>query len=257
MQREELEQLQRYKRLLADAYERAGGDKASLTRRTVAAVLNEADRQPRGEYRGLTVYSWATSAIKPSLSDATLQAWCMTAARRIDASPLPANELHAHDGQRITEVVWLAMALSVCGHRDFAHRAVIEPLLSAQQPHGPFLKASKNDNLESLWYHELVLLHAVASVGVARPGDETMRKAVVRAADYHLNETQPDHATNDPWALFAFLWNPQSRPLADAMLHAAATMGTAGDRAVTLMLLADALYCVHQLLTTMTNQEGP
>ena len=49
----------------------------------------------------------------------------------------------------------------------------------------------------------------------------TLRNAVHRAAHFHLAETQPDHATNQPWALFAFLWHPDTVPLADAMLHTA------------------------------------
>ncbi len=257
---DELEQLQRYERLIAGVLQRAGGLPA---RRTTAAVIQQADASSRGEYRGLTVYSWVMSTrmsgpfagvsgegpdVPQPKSDPVLQAWCRAAAKQIDASPLSTVELLASDGQRITETVWHAMALYASGEVDFARSAVFQPLLSAQQPNGTFLKPSRNDNLESLWYHELVLLHAVASYGVAI-SDPAARDAVFRAADYHLNETQPDHATNDPWGLFAFLWNPQSRPVADGMLHAVSTMGGSFSP-VTLMLLADALYCVRRLLAT-------
>ena len=57
--------------------------------------------------------------------------------------------------------------------------------------------------------------------------------------------SQPDHATAQPWALFAFVWNPQTRPLADQLLHAARVQDPAARNGVSLILLADALYCLR------------
>jgi hypothetical protein len=54
---------------------------------------------------------------------------------------------------------------------------------------------------------------------------------------------QPDHATNQPWGLPAFLLCAETRPLADQVLHTAATVG--GASPVTSILLADALYCLQ------------
>ena len=57
-------------------------------------------------------------------------------------------------------------------------------------------------------------------------------------------EIQPDHATSQPWALFAFIWNPATRYLADQVLHTARSTSDG----VSLILLADALYCVRMFL---------
>jgi hypothetical protein len=76
---------------------------------------------------------------------------------------------------------------------------------------------------------------------------------VRRATEFHAGNTQPDHATNQPWALFAFLWNDATRPLAEQVLHACATQSQ-GENHLTLMLLADALYCLR-LLTAPPNEK--
>jgi hypothetical protein len=73
--------------------------------------------------------------------------------------------------------------------------------------------------------------------------------AVARATAFHQRETQPDHASAQPWGLFAFICNPQTRPLADHMLHAATVQAASGaggvNDGVALILLADALYCLR------------
>jgi hypothetical protein len=80
-------------------------------------------------------------------------------------------------------------------------------------------------------------------VYAAQTGNQTLEAAIARNAEFHQNETQPDHATNQPWGLAAFVLNPATRPLADGMLHAAATIGRSSG--VTSILLADALYCLR------------
>ena len=69
--------------------------------------------------------------------------------------------------------------------------------------------------------------------------------AVARATEYHQRETQPDHATTQPWGLFAFAWNPQTHPLADQLLHAVQVQHAGTPDGVSLILLADALYCLR------------
>jgi hypothetical protein len=120
-------------------------------------------------------------------------------------------------------------------------------LVRSQQsndPPGQFLRASAEDNPDSHGYHELVLLHAAASYAV-QAEDRTAASAVAKATDFHLRETQPDHATSQPWGLFAFVWNERTRPVADQLLHAAAVNRPAGADGVSLILLADALYCLR------------
>ena len=50
--------------------------------------------------------------------------------------------------------------------------------------------------------------------------------------------------TNQPWALFAFIWNQQTRPVADGLLHAASIQSAGSAEGLASMLLADALYCL-------------
>ena len=110
---------------------------------------------------------------------------------------------------------------------------------------GPLLTATSSDNPETHWYHELVLLHAAADYAYAT-GHDRLTAAVARAAEYHTYETQPDHATAQPWGLPAFVRVPAARPLADQVLHAVQTQHPGGAVGVALLLLADTLYGLEQ-----------
>ncbi|MGH7176169.1 MAG: hypothetical protein ACREJC_02205, partial [Tepidisphaeraceae bacterium] len=114
----------------------------------------------------------------------------------------------------------------------------------AQTPHGALLTTTPADNPDSHAYHELVLLHALASYAVGAE-DRTIAASVARATEFHLQHTQPEHATWKPWAVFAFIWDEQSRPLADTILHAAKIQQLDSNDGISLMLLADALYCLR------------
>lgn len=153
-------------------------------------------------------------------------------------------------GDRVAAVVWGALATLAMGTPvNAGPLATMRRLIDGQQANGAFLLAGRGDNLESLWFHELAILHAVASFAVQarEPG---LWPAVARAVRYHVEETQPDHATNQPWGVTAFLLEPEGWPLADSMLHAASSHAAVerdASQGLTLMLLADALYCLHQL----------
>jgi uncharacterized protein YbaR (Trm112 family) len=70
-----------------------------------------------------------------------------------------------------------------------------------------------------------------------------------------MAETQPDHATNQPWALHAFAQSPGTRPLADQLLHAGTMVSGAGGSTaggLTSILLADALYSLRLSPTMST-----
>jgi hypothetical protein len=155
-------------------------------------------------------------------------------------------------GGSVAEAAWTALALHVAGKvfvrdawTDLASDA-FGRLTRSQQPGGAFLASSASDNPELTWYHELSILHAAASYAV-QAEDRTLASAVRRATTFHLNETQPDHATAQPWGLFAFVWNDQTRSIADAMLHNV-TLQDAADDGVSQVLLADALYCLRLFL---------
>lgn len=210
-------------------------------------------------YRPLLVYAWLQSfrlayETLPRLDfsrwEEALRAWCDLLEADLTAMRWPDGEVPAARGDLVTEAAWTALSLSAAGKvfvrdawTDLASDAVGR-LARAQRPAGNFLTPAGSDNPETLWYHELALLHAAASYAV-QAEDRTVAAAVARATAYHLNETQPDHATPQPWALFAYIWNPDTRPLADQVLHAANVQHPSGARGISLILLADALYCLR------------
>ncbi len=226
----------------------------------------------RRVYRPLLVYCWLNAfriayetlpRMDFSRWDEALRGWCDDLESRLIRHPWPPSPLSAASGEAVTEMVWTALALHHAGKiffrdpwTDLAADA-FGHLQRRQSASGSFLKPTAADNPEAHWYHELVILHAAADFAVATE-DRALAAAVSRAVEYHVRETQPDHATNQPWGLFALLWNPTGRPLADGMLHTLTLHARAGEMErettgpaitalspLTLMLLADALYCLR------------
>jgi len=160
----------------------------------------------------------------------------------------PGDRIPAAIGAVVVDAAWMMLAahdaVVIGGEAIWRKRAaeVFDQLLGGQQAQGTFLTPTPSDNPETHWYHELLLLHA-ATLYAAETGDPAMAEAVAASAEFHLNQTQPDHATNQPWGLAAFIPDPATRPRADQMLHAAATIGRGSG--VTSILLADALYCLR------------
>ena len=222
------------------------------------AVVDAAGHH-RPVYRPLLVYAWLQAfrlwfEVLPRAEfvrwDEALRAWCDLLEAELGARRAADGVTPASRGAAVTEAAWSALALSAAGRlfvrdawTDLASDA-FGRLVRGQTDGGTFLVPGPSDNPETWWYHELVLLHAAASYAV-QAEDRTVAAAVARATDYHLRETQPDHASAQPWALFAFVWNERTRPLADQVLHAAAVQGPAGAGGVPLILLADALYCLR------------
>jgi hypothetical protein len=208
-------------------------------------------------YRPLLVYCWlqAFRAGYETLPrdqfgrwEEATRAWCDEMERRLAEFAWPQTAIPALRGAQAAEVCWCALALHVAG-KVFIRDAwtdlagdVFGRLVKRQRHSGAFLEAESSDNPETWGFAELAILHAAASYAV-QAEDRAAAAAVARAGAFHLAETQPDHATNQPWALFAFIWNPKTRGLADQVLHAAQAAGS--ESAITLMLLADALYCLR------------
>lgn len=213
----------------------------------------------RPVYRPLLVYA-CLGALRPWYEllpradfvrwDEALRSWCDLLEAELGSARVADSGSAAAGGGDVAEAAWSALALFVAG-KLFVRDAWTDlasdtfgRLTRGQTPAGTFLTPGPSDNPETWWYHELVLLHAAASYAV-QAEDRTVAAAVARAGDYHLRETQPDHATSQPWGLFAFVWNERTRPLADQLLHAAAVNRPGGADGVSLILLADALYCLR------------
>jgi hypothetical protein len=252
---------------------------AGSERMSSSAVVDRTGHH-RPVYRGLLIYSWlqAFSLAYETLSRAEfgrweegLRPWCDLMEAELGEIEWPTNgPMPAGRGSSATESAWMALGLHIAGkvfvrdawtdlasdtfgrlvkaqnalsNADFRLPIENAPIDNRQSAignsRGPFLLAGPSDNPETHAYHELVLLHAAASYAV-QAEDRTVAAAVSRNAEYHQESTQPDHATTQPWGLFAFIWNTKTRPLADQVLHAA----TPSDSEISLMLLADALYCL-------------
>ena len=213
----------------------------------------------RPVYRPLVVYGWLQAfqywyEVLPRADfvrwDEALRAWCDLLEAELGSSRMGDTSTDAAGGDAVAEAAWSALALFAAG-RLFVRDAWTDlasdyfgRLARGQTPLGTFLTPGASDNPESWWYHELVLLHAASSYAV-QAENRTVAAVVAKATDFHLRETQPDHATSQPWGLFAFVWNERTRPLADQLLHAAAVNRPGGVDGVSLILLADALYCLR------------
>ncbi|MBC8108985.1 MAG: hypothetical protein H7Z14_20535 [Anaerolineae bacterium] len=214
-------------------------------------------------YRPLLVYCWLQTFSRAYEAlpraefgrwEESIRAWCDVLEGTIGDFDWPAGAIPASLGSRATEIAWAALTLHVAGKvfvrdafTDFA-ADTFGRFTKRQRDNGAFFEATGSDNPETNWYHELVTLHAAGSFAV-QAEDRAVATSVARATAYHAANTQPDHATNQPWALFAFIWNESTRPLAEQILHTSATQD-ANTNHLTLMLLADALYCLRLFIPT-------
>lgn len=203
--------------------------------------------QMPGSNRIIDRYGHTRPIYRPLLGYALMQA--MVRARQkpivspgeLEPFDWPHDVLPAHLAEPAAIACWNALTLYVA-KMDVA-RNTFDQLIACQQKNGGFLLARPSDSPDMRWYHELVLLHAISSYA-AQSGDPAVAAAVRRNALFHLEESQPDHATNQPWGLFAFIWVEEARPLADQMLHTVQTQHPNGIGGVAAILLADALLCL-------------
>lgn len=120
--------------------------------------------------------------------------------------------------------------------------AALQALIARQRPTGEFYDASPYDSPDLHWYDELVVLHAVATFA-ALSGEG--HDAAARAAAFHTAETQPDHATTQPWAVHAFAASVETYPLAELLLHGTMAQNAGRLDTVSQVLLADAVLALE------------
>ena len=224
-------------------------------------VVIDAAGHRRPAYRGLLLHAWRRaaslergrggtsrlSAAERSTWDAALARWSRALAdEAARADWLVDGEVPARLGGAAAGSVWAALARMPDSGGPPTSTCVAR-LTGAQRASGAFLSGDASDNPETRWYHELVLLHACATYAIIS-GDPAAARAVARAAEYHVAETQPDHATSQPWGLPAFIWSGAARPLADEMLHAVRVRQAEGADGVSQVLLADTLLGVRALI---------
>ena len=133
-------------------------------------------------------------------------------------SPPPAAALRA---SRPGEVALDVALWNAC---DQPATALILPV--NLQASGP-LHAWQGSGAIEVWTEvELSAMHAAWRL--ARLGAQpALRQRIERAMQWHLEHTQPDNATNRPWALHAFLLegSPEACAYAGTLLHNAIAMG--------------------------------
>lgn len=91
---------------------------------------------------------------------------------------------------------------------------------------GPLWPEMRGRGLEVWTDAELSGLHALWHLA-RREGRADWRRRVDRVRDWHLDNTQPDNATNRPWALHVFLLagTAEGRLYAETLLHNALITG--------------------------------
>jgi len=156
------------------------------------------------------------------------------------------------DPPKVSMALWAALCLlrhAMLAGRDVdveLAEAVVHQIINRPGPGGslhPLEDPASNSGTASIdtWtYHELCGLHALASLAVIRR-HAAWAKRVEQVAMYHLEHTQPDHTTTQPWGVFAFLWSPKTRSFGEQQIHdATAHSGGLGLGTIAGMLLADA-----------------
>jgi hypothetical protein len=221
---------------------------------TIAVVDRLGHHRPI--YRPLLVYAWL-SAFSLRYEDLpqeefgrweeALRAWSELLEAELGDIGWDQTSAWAARGSSAGEACWIAAALHRAGKvyvRDVwidLASDLFGKLIKAQRPSGAFLETTAADSPEARWFDELAMLHAAAAYAVMAE-DRTVAAAVKKNTEFHLRETQPDHATSQPFGLFAFIWNQETRSLADQMLnHVSMKSEVEG---VTQVLLADVLQCL-------------
>ena len=222
---------------------------------TVAIVDGMGHHRPI--YRPILVYAWL-SAFSLRYEDLprqefgrweeALRAWSDLLEAELGDIAWDETSAWAARGSSAGEACWIALALHRAG-KVFVRDVWIDlasdlfgKLIKAQQPSGAFLEMTAADSPEARWFDELAILHAAAAYA-AMAEDRTVAAAVKRNTEFHLRETQPDHATSQPFGLFAFIWNQKTRSLADQMLNHI-SMKSQPD-GVTQILLADVMQSLR------------
>lgn len=147
-------------------------------------------------------------------------------------------------------------------HHDWLHMLCEERLITGfmswqvSNETKPLHQQKPEDSPDAWVYRELVGLHGV--FGMFSAGYLDCEDIAGPVARYHLQHTQPDYTTYQPWALAAFLWFPETVGFAEQQLHDVQTHlsieGPAGAL-VPGLLLADAYATLRELLDAESPSE--
>jgi len=198
-------------------------------------------------YRPMFLYHWLDQ--QGSGLVASIEACCEPLLEQARLFAQTEASVAASEGASSVVSAWGALVLIVAGIRsnrsDWTEVGgrVFQRIILSRRHDGSLLHPTSSDNPETQWYHELILTHAL-TLFAARTGNRMAMDVALGNAEFHQEQTQPDHATSQPWGLAAFVLNPDTAPLADQVLHAMQVQHPRGVEGVTLLLLHDALYCL-------------
>jgi len=112
--------------------------------------------------------------------------------------------------------------------------------------YGPLFDQGTSKTIEVWTERELSGLHALSRAATLRD-DDAIRQRLDAAARWHIERTQPDNATNRPWAAHVFLLiarehnDPHARLYAETLVHNCQTTHGVPDALSGLILLDSAL----------------
>jgi len=114
---------------------------------------------------------------------------------------------------------------------------------------GALLGSASDFGSIELWTEcELSALHALSRIAT-RSQDQSLVERVASAARFHLDETQPDNATNRPWSIHVFALiavddaDPEADLYAQTLLHNCMVQSGRPDP-LSALILTDAAECL-------------
>jgi len=140
-------------------------------------------------------------------------------------------------------VLWHALCLYEQGRlvgRDVdveLAEGVVHAIAQRAGDDGALHPRDPDESLDAWTYRELVGLHALADIAL-QARNRAWSRRVEEVAVHHLQNTQPDNTTTQPWAVFAFAWPGQTASFAEQQMHDASTQSSPDG--VSGLLLADA-----------------
>jgi hypothetical protein len=162
------------------------------------------------------------------------------------AVPLPAIAFPAPaiNGAAAANAVWQAYLQHTLG--ESAATLWLTEVVQSLDPTA--LSAGIHDNPEPWWANELLILHALQSFVLVSPAarsDASLSAKIAGCVAFHVAEIQPDHATNEPWAIHAFGRVPGAQMTAETLLHAALVNNGGNLSPVAQLIAADALHALE------------
>ena len=220
----------------------------------LSAVTKQQERASASDSASATV----DDALADSIASLRRDVIDASHAVSLDWDDLPGSLERGHD---VATLLWHALtrsqALSVLGDDDVVVEdellkidSAVDRIIATSGPDGSLHEQGIDDTIDAWTFRELSALHALADLSVHRQRHDWLA-IVRRVALHHLNNTQPDHITTQPWAAHAFSWWPDTMSFARQQIHDASLSGVATGRAsaspVIGALLADAVHTSNQM----------